>query len=94
MKERAYAKLTEHFDSSSAIVKAKINALRAQLGREMAKESKTTSGQATDETYVSKWMFYEHLKFLRPVIATTKNRDSISTQNHDLDFNKDSFSLP
>ena len=45
MKERAYAELTEHFDSSSAIVKAKINALRAQLGREMAKESKATSGQ-------------------------------------------------
>ena len=45
VKERAYAELTEHFDSSSAIIKAKINALGAQLGREMAKESKTTSGQ-------------------------------------------------
>ena len=54
MKERAYAELAKHFDSSSAIIKAKVNALRAQLGREMAKESKTKSGQATDEKYVSK----------------------------------------
>ena len=41
VKERAYAELAEHVDSSSAIVKAKINALRAKLGREMAKESNT-----------------------------------------------------
>ena len=84
MKERAYAELVEHFDSSSAIVKAKIDALTVQLGREIAKESKTKSGQATDEKYVSKWMFYEQLKFLRPVMATTKSRDSTSTQNNDL----------
>ena len=45
MKERAYAELTERFDSSSAIAKGKINALRAQLGREMSKESETKSGQ-------------------------------------------------
>ena len=61
MKERAYVELTEHFDSSSAIVKAKINALGVQLGREMAKESKTKSGQATNQKYVSKWILYEQL---------------------------------
>ena len=66
VKERAYAELAEHFDSSPATAKAKINALRTQLGREMAKESKTKSGLATDEKYVSKWMFYEQLKFLGP----------------------------
>ena len=69
----------EYFDFSSAIVKAKINALRAQLGRKMTKKLKTKSGQATDENYVSKCLFYEQLKFLRPVMATTKSRDSIST---------------
>ena len=61
-KEWAYAELAKHFDSSSAIVKAKVNALRAQIGRETAKESKTKSGQATDEKYVRKWMFCEQLK--------------------------------
>ena len=85
VKERAYAELAEHFDSSSAIVKAKINALRAQFGREMTKESKAKSGQATDEKYVSKWIFYKQLKFLRPVMATTRSRNSIRTQNNDLD---------
>ena len=41
---------------------------------------------------VSKWVFYEQLKFyvLWPVIATTKSWDSIITQNKDLD---DSVSL-
>ena len=90
MKERAYAELTEHFDSSLAVVKAKINALRAQLGQEMAKESKTKSGQVSDEKNVSTWTVYEQLKFVRPVMPTTKSRDSISTQNNDLD---DSVSL-
>ena len=49
VKGRAYAELAEHFDSSSAIAKAKINELRVQLGREMAKELRTKSGQTTDE---------------------------------------------
>ena len=48
----------------------------------MAKESKTKD-QATDETYVSRWMFYGQLKFLGAVMATSKSWDSISTQNND-----------
>ena len=36
-------------------------------------------------------MFYEQLKFLRPAMATAKSRESISTQNNDLD---NSVSLP
>ena len=84
VKERAYAELVEHFDSPSAIVKAKINALRVQLSWKMARESKT-SCQAIDQKYVSKWMFYEQFRPLRPVMATTKSQDSISTRNKDLD---------
>ena len=72
MKERAYAELVKHFDSSSAVIKATINVLRAQVGRKMAKEWKTKSGQVTDEKYVSKWMFYGQLQFLRPVMTTKK----------------------
>ena len=88
MKERAYAELVKNFDSSSAVIKATINVLRAQVGRKMAKEWKTKSGQVTDEKYVSKWMFYGQLQFLRPVMTTKKSGDSISTQNND------SVSLP
>ena len=40
VKERAYEELEEHFDSSSAFKKTKINALRAPLGREMGKNRK------------------------------------------------------
>ena len=43
VKEKVYAELAEHFDSSSAIAEAKIKASKVQLGREMAKESKTKS---------------------------------------------------
>ena len=55
------------------------------------KKQKTKNGQATDKKYVSKCMFYEQLKFLRPAMALTKSWDSISTQKSDLD---DSISLP
>ena len=91
VKERAFAELAEHFHSSSAIVKAKINVLITQLGWKMAKELKAKIGQAADKKYFRKWMCYEQLKFLRPAMATTKSLDSISTQNNDLD---DSVSLP
>ena len=84
VKERAYAELAEHVDSSSAIVKAKINALRAKLGREMAKESNTNVIMQQTKKYVSKWMFYEQVKFLRPVMATAKSRHGISTQSNGL----------
>ena len=36
--KRAYAELVKNFDSSSAVIKATINVLRAQVGRKMAKE--------------------------------------------------------
>ena len=52
--ERAYAELAEYFDSSSAIVKAKINVLRVKYSQEMTKELKTKSGQVTDKKNVSK----------------------------------------
>ena len=91
VKERAYAELAEYFDSSSAIVKAKINVLRVKYSQEMTKELKTKSGQVTDTKNVSKWMFYEQLKFLWPVMATAKRWNSISTQNNNLD---DSVSFP
>ena len=53
VKERAYAELAEHFDSSSAIVKAKINFLRKQTWSRNGKRIKKKSGQATDKKYVS-----------------------------------------
>ena len=51
----------------------------------MAKESKKKSGQATDKKYVS-GCFTNNSSFLDLyLMATTKSRHSISTQNKDFD---------
>ena len=47
----------------------KINTLKAQLGKEIAKESKTKSGQATSQQYISKLTFYDKFEFLLPILA-------------------------
>ena len=86
LREKAYSEIAEHFDSTSTSVKTKINALRAQLGREIGKETKTKSGQATSEQYISKWVFYDQLQFLRSVMASSKSRDSISVYDTENDF--------
>ena len=59
VKEIAYTTIADALDTTIATVKAKINSLRAQLGRERAKETKTKSGQSTDELYSSSWIHYE-----------------------------------
>ena len=81
LREKAYSEIAEHFDSTSASVKTKINAFRAQLGREIEKESKTKSGQAT-----SKWVFYDQLQCLRSAMASSKSRDSICVYDTENDF--------
>ena len=58
VKERALAEIGETLEIESSVIKAKWNSLRAQYGRECAKENKN-SGQSTDELYESKWMFKE-----------------------------------
>lgn len=47
--KKGHVELAEQFEIISANVKSKINGLRAKLGREMGKESKTESGPATSE---------------------------------------------
>ena len=51
VKAVAYSSLAAVFETNVSFIKTKINRLRAQLGREKAKESKTKSGQCTDELY-------------------------------------------
>ena len=40
-------------------IKSTWNSLRAQHGRELAKETKTKGGQSTDNVYESSWPFME-----------------------------------
>ena len=55
--------------------------MRAQLGRELAKEKNTKSGQSTDELYSSNWVHYDKLAFLLPVIGASKSRDTLKRAN-------------
>ena len=77
MKEVAYSEIANSLDTTVASIKAKVNSLRTQLGKELAKERNTKSGQGTNELYVSNWVFYQNLAFLKPVFGTSKSRDTL-----------------
>ena len=81
LKEIAYTGIATFLDTNITSVKAKINSQRTQLGREMAKEKSTKSGQSTDELYASKWIHYDKLNFLNPVFGASKSRDTLKRMN-------------
>ena len=62
--------------------------MRAQLGREMAKEKSTKTGQRTDELYSSNWAYYDKLAFLFPVVGASKGRDTLKIINLQEDENE------
>ena len=68
-------------DQNIESIKAKINAFRAQLGREVEKVNKTKSVQSTDELYIPSWIHYERLSFLLPEIKSSKSRDTLKRKN-------------
>ena len=81
LKEIAYTEIATSLDANITSIKAEINSLRTQLGREMAKEKNTKSGQSTDELYASKWIHYDKLNFLIPVFGASKSRDTLKRMN-------------
>ena len=82
-KEIAYTEIAISLDTNIESIKAKINGLRAQLGREVVKVNKTKSGQSTDELYPSSWIHYDRLPFLLPVIKSSKSRDTLKRKNEE-----------
>ena len=66
-------------------IKIKIHELCAQLGREKAKESKTKSGQCTNELYQSSWLRYKGLVFLLGGTGGSKSKETI--RKGKIDFN-------
>ena len=56
--------------------------MRVQLGREKAKETKTKSGQSTDELYVCTWAHYNRLTFLLPVMGHSKSRETLRKKRY------------
>ena len=67
-------------DTNIEFIKAKINGLRDQLGREV---NKTKSGQSTDELYASSWIHYSRLSFLLPVIKSSKSRGILKRKDEE-----------
>lgn len=70
----AYTEIASALAVAVTSLKTKINGLRAQFGRELAKVNKTKSGQSTDELYVPSWVHYQRLLFLVPVVKSAKSR--------------------
>ena len=81
LKEIAYTEIATSLDANITSIKAKINSLRRQLGREIAKEKSSKSGQSTYELYASKWIHYDKLNFLIPVFGASKSRDTLKRMN-------------
>ena len=81
LKEIAYTEIATSLDTNITSIKAKINRLRTQFGREMVKENSTKSGQSTDELYASKWIHYGKLNFLIPVFGASKSRNTLKRMN-------------
>ena len=81
LKEITYTKFATSLDTNITSVKAKINSLRTQLGREITKEKNTKSVQSTDKLYASKWIHYDKLNFLIPVFGASKSRDTSKRMN-------------
>ena len=76
-KEIVYTEIASSLDTNIESIKAKINGLRTQLGREVAKVNKTKGGQNTDELYASSWIHFDRLSYLLPVIKSSKSRDTL-----------------
>ena len=83
IKEIAYTEIASSLDINIESIKAKIDGLRAQLGREVAKVNKPKSGQSTDELCASSWIHYDCLSFLLPVIKSSKSRDTLKPKNEE-----------
>ena len=81
VKEIAFTEIASSLDTNIESIIAKINGLRAQLGREVVKANKAKSGQSTDELYASSWIHYDRLSFHLPVIKSSKSRDTLKRKN-------------
>ena len=76
-REKALSEMSNQIEIEVMEIKTKINGLRTQLGRELAKVKKTKSGQGTDELYKPNWAFWEQLQFLCPVMTPRTSKDTI-----------------
>ena len=77
VREKALSKIKEELGIEINTIKSKWNSLRAQHGRELAKESKTKSGQSTDKVYENSWPFMEKMHFIKQVKKTARSTSTL-----------------
>ena len=94
IKEKAISEISVELNIDIPTIKAKWNSLRAQHGRELAKENKTKSGQSTDEIYESSWPYMEKMRFVEQIKKTAKSTSTLKLSSgndadNDLNINSD-----
>ena len=67
VREKALSEIKEELGIEINTIKSKWNSLKAQHGGELAKKSKTQSGQSADDVYESSWPFMEKMRFFEQV---------------------------
>ena len=77
VKEKALSEIKEQLGMKVTAIKAKWNSLRAQHGRELAKENKTKSGQSADDLYESSWQYMEKMHFVEQVKKTAQSTSTL-----------------
>jgi len=80
MKSLAWQKIADHYSTNVDCVKRKMNVLRTQLGREVNLERIISTGQKTEDLYVSQSMgsHYKEMKYLILLIGEkSKSRDTM-----------------
>ena len=78
VKEKAPSEIKEQLGMEITAIKAKWNSLRAQHGREAAKENKTKSGQSADDLYESSWQYMEKMRFVEQVKKTAQSTSTLT----------------
>lgn len=90
LKQRAYTSLIKFINENNGVsapsdlnyVKSKINSLRTAYRREHAKiENSKKSGCGIEDVYVTKFPYYEELKFLSDDIPRPSRSSLIDEQN-------------
>ena len=83
-KDLAYEQIDEEmkkYNISREEYKSKWKGLRGQFMREKDGERKKKSGQASNEVYVSKWKWFQHLKFLATINTNVSHTKGYDTMN-------------
>lgn len=89
VREKALSEIKDELGIELNLIKSKWNSLRAQHGRELAKESKTKSGQSADEVFESSWSYMGKMRFVEQVKKTAKSTSTLKISTQELDDDKE-----